>query len=71
MCHRELTRRESEILALVVEGYTNKEIAKQLGIRERTVQAHRANMMNKLAARNLVQLIRHAVQRGLVVIEND
>lgn len=52
-----LTRREREIAMFVVEGLTNKEIARRLDLSHRTVEAHRSRMMEKLAARNTAELI--------------
>lgn len=52
-----LTKREREVLAEVRRGQLNKQIAFRLGISDRTVEIHRANMMNKLGARNLVDVI--------------
>jgi DNA-binding NarL/FixJ family response regulator len=61
-----LTEREREILTLVAEGYTNKEIACHLSITIKTVETHRANIMNKLGIHDLPSLVRYAVRRGLV-----
>ncbi|MCG3113279.1 MAG: response regulator transcription factor (plasmid) [Candidatus Manganitrophus sp.] len=68
---RELTKREREVVKLVTEGYKNKEVAEELGIAVKTVETHRANIMNKLAFRNIAQLVRYAIQKGLVQIEID
>ena len=68
---RKLTQREREVIKRVAEGYKNWEIAEQLGVKVRTVEAHRTNAMNKLSLRNRVQLIRYAIQTGLVQIEVD
>lgn len=56
--HAQLSPREREVLALIVEGLTNKEIARALGLSPRTVEAHRANLFGKLGAESLAQLIR-------------
>jgi DNA-binding NarL/FixJ family response regulator len=64
-----LTKREAEIVKWVAEGYKNREIAGQLGISIKTVETHRANIMNKLGLRNLSQLIRYALQKGLIQID--
>jgi FixJ family two-component response regulator len=52
-----LTVREQELLSLIVKGYSNKEMAKELGISNRTVEAHRARIMRKMQAENLADLM--------------
>ena len=64
-----LTTREREILHLSAEGYTNIEIGKQLFISPRTVETHRANVMRKLGLRTHTELVRYALQRGILAIE--
>lgn len=61
-----LTRREKQVLALIVEGYTNAEIADQLHISVKTVESHRTNLLDKLNARNTASLVRISMERGLV-----
>lgn len=61
-----LTPREVEILRLVAEGHTNQEIADQLTLSIKTVQAHRANVMEKLDLRDITHLVRFAVRYGLI-----
>lgn len=61
-----LTERESEVLKLIAEGHTSKEIADLLVISEHTVERHRANLLDKLGLRNRVDLTRYAIRRGLV-----
>jgi DNA-binding NarL/FixJ family response regulator len=56
-----LTGREQEVLSLVLEGRSNKEIAKQLGISHRTVEIHRSRAMAKYNATTAMQLIRRAM----------
>ncbi|MBI3804657.1 MAG: response regulator transcription factor [Nitrospirae bacterium] len=63
---RALTKRETEVVELVARGYKNREVAKKLGVAVKTVETHRANVMNKLALRNIAQLIRYAIQKGIV-----
>lgn len=66
---RPLTKREEEIVRLISGGLRNKDVAKVLGISVKTVETHRVNIMNKLALQNLAQLIRYAVQKGLIHID--
>lgn len=60
-----LTRREREVCRLLAQGYTNAEIAKQLGISIRTVQTHRQNIMGKLEFTSRAELVAFAVRTGL------
>lgn len=53
-----LTRREKEVLDLVLEGFTNKEIATQLGLSHRTVELHRSRVMAKMKAQSIVELVK-------------
>lgn len=61
-----LTSREREILQLVAEGYSNRDIAALLGISQRTVEIHRANMMRKLGLKGVPEVVKYAVQHGFV-----
>ena len=61
-----LSARESEIVKLVAEGMTSKEIAATLVISEKTVERHRANVLEKLGLRDRVDLTRYAIRRGLI-----
>ena len=61
-----LTPREIEILRLVAEGQTNQEIADRLTLSIKTVQTHRANVMEKLDLRDITQLVRFAVRYSLI-----
>ncbi len=61
-----LTPRESEILKLVAEGHSSREIAETLVISVKTVERHRANILEKLGMRDRVELTRYAIRRGLV-----
>ena len=60
-----LTPREQEVLALVVTGRLNKQIAGQLGVSEMTVKVHRSQAMRKMRAKSLVDLVRMADQLGV------
>ncbi|HET6505393.1 MAG TPA: response regulator transcription factor [Baekduia sp.] len=62
-----LTPRELEVLKLVAEGHTSDEIAELLVISRKTVDRHRANMLEKLGMRDRVDLTRYAIRRGLIV----
>ncbi len=66
-----LTSREQEILELIANGCTNAEVAEQLTISPRTVETHRANLMRKLGLRNQAELIRYALQRGIISLKNN
>jgi DNA-binding NarL/FixJ family response regulator len=61
-----LTPRETEIVKLVAEGHTSKEIAELLVISVKTVERHRANVLEKLGMRDRVDLTRYAIRRGLI-----
>jgi DNA-binding NarL/FixJ family response regulator len=62
----ELSPREQEVVKLVAEAHTNKEIAELLHLSEKTVENHRANAMRKLGMRDRVELVRYAIRRGLI-----
>lgn len=64
-----LTPRQREILQLVAEGHTSKEIAERLGLSFKTVEAHRAQLMERLGVHDLAGLVRFAVRVGLVTPE--
>jgi len=63
-----LTNREREILQLIAEGKTTKQIASVLGISVKTVETHRSHIMDKLQIRDTAGLIRYALRRGLVTL---
>jgi len=62
----ELTSRETEVLQLIAEGFSNKQIAGELGISIKTVEKHRQQVMNKLNIHDVAGLTRHAISKGLV-----
>jgi len=61
-----LTPREVEVVKLVAEGHTSDEIAEMLVISRKTVDRHRANILEKLGVRDRVDLTRYAIRRGLI-----
>ncbi|MBL4576457.1 MAG: response regulator transcription factor [Opitutaceae bacterium] len=62
---KNLTKREEEVLQLVVEGRTSKEIAKSLGLSDRTIDGHRSKVMKKLDIRDIPSLKKYAIENGL------
>ncbi len=66
--HREdpLSPRESEVVKLIAEGHTSREIAETLVLSEKTIERHRENVLAKLGLRDRVALTRYAIRRGLV-----
>jgi DNA-binding NarL/FixJ family response regulator len=65
-----ITRREKEILALVVEGLTNSEIAARLFVSQWTVDSHRKSLMAKFNTKNTARLIKYAYENGLIVLNS-
>jgi len=66
-----LTPREFEVLACIADGLTNREIAEQLVISVKTVDRHRENIMRKLNLHNRVELVRYAIEKGLIPVSGD
>lgn len=66
---QEMTKREKEILQLVVGGYTSKKIAAHLDLSQRTVDHHRSNLLRKFNKKNSVDLVNFAVRNGFVTSE--
>jgi RNA polymerase sigma factor (sigma-70 family) len=64
-----LSERERQVLQLLTEGKTTKQIAKRLHISPKTVEVHRLNMMNKLKIDSIAQLTKYAIQEGLTLPE--
>ena len=62
----QLTPRELEVVKLIAEAHTNKQIAEALHLSEKTVESHRGNVLAKLGMRDRVELVRYAIRRGLV-----
>ena len=67
--YRSLTDREREIFHLAAEGYKNAELADRLSISPRTVETHRANLMRKLGLRTQTDLVRYAIRRGILPLD--
>jgi DNA-binding NarL/FixJ family response regulator len=61
-----LTAREMEVVKLIAEGYSSQQIAEALVISEKTVERHRANILEKLGMHDRVELTRYAIRRGLI-----
>lgn len=61
-----LTRREIEVLKLIADGESGKQIAEKLGIAFRTARSHRSNLMEKLDAHDTATLVRYAIRTGLI-----
>ena len=61
---RELTAREQEVLRLIAQGYSNKEISNELTISVKTVESHKTNIMQKLELKNRTGIVRYAVRQG-------
>jgi len=66
-----LTRREREVLKMAAEGLTSGEISEKLAISPRTVEVHRANAMHKLNLKSQSDLVRYAVRRGLLPLNEE
>ena len=61
-----LTPRELDVVKLIAEAHTNRQIAEILSLSEKTVESHRGNVLAKLGMRDRVELVRYAVRRGLI-----
>ena len=61
-----LTAREREVMQLVCEGSSTKEVARTLGIGVKTAENHRSRVLQKLQTRNTAELVRYAARRGLI-----
>jgi two-component system response regulator NreC len=66
----ELTGREREVLTCIAEGMTNREIAETLVISTKTVDRHRENIMRKLNLHNRVELVKYAIEKGLISVSS-
>jgi len=66
---QELTKREKEILQLVVQGLTSRKMAEQLNLSQRTIDHHRSNLLRKFNRKNSVDLVNYAVRNGFVTTD--
>jgi len=66
----EISKREEEVLKLIVDGLTSVEIATELNISNRTVETHRRNILHKLDVRNTAELVRYAIEHDLIGKDN-
>ena len=64
--HNDLTKREREVLALIANGFSNVEISKKLFLSAKTVDSHRTNLMKKIGAKNVAEVVRYAMQSGII-----
>lgn len=64
----DLTKREQEVLTLVANGKSNKEVADELFISIKTVETHKSNILGKLGLKNTTELVRYAIKKGLIVL---
>ena len=64
-----LSQREHEILKLVAEGKTSREIAERLSISPKTVDTYRSRLMHKIGVKNLAGLVKFAIRHGLISLE--
>jgi FixJ family two-component response regulator len=70
-CYASLTPREREVMTLVISGLLNKQVGGELGISEITVKAHRGQVMRKMNAESLPELVTMAARLGLRSAPND
>jgi DNA-binding NarL/FixJ family response regulator len=66
--YQQLTDREKEILKLVAEGYTTKEIADISVVSAKTVEGHKTNLMAKLDIHNKTDLVKYAIRKGIITV---
>ncbi len=67
---KSLTNREREVFQMVAEGHSSTEIAERLTISARTVETHRSNLMRKLGLGNQTELIRFAIRKGVLPLDD-
>lgn len=64
--HSTISPREKEVIQLIIDGNTTKEIAKKLFLSKHTIESHRQNILSKLQLKNTAELVKYAIQKGLV-----
>ncbi|MCS6886093.1 MAG: LuxR C-terminal-related transcriptional regulator [Acidobacteriota bacterium] len=64
-----LSRRERQIVKLIADGFSSREIAENLSVSPRTIEAHRANIYRKLGMHNLAELIKYAIKNGIAAVD--
>ena len=67
--YEKLTDREREVLQLITEGFSNREVAEQLHISVKTVGVHRINLMHKLNIHNMTELTKYALRKGVISLD--
>ncbi len=65
----DLSQREKDVLQLIAEGFKTKEMARRLGVTDRTVETYRRRLMTKLSVHSIAGLIKHAIAKGIVKID--
>lgn len=68
--YQSLTDREREVLQLLAEGHTNREVAEMLSISVKTVETHRAHLLEKLGISTLADLIKFAIRKGVITLDD-
>jgi DNA-binding NarL/FixJ family response regulator len=64
--HTKISNREKEVIQLIVDGNTTKDIAKKLFLSKHTIESHRQNILLKLQLKNSAELVKYAIQKGLI-----
>ena len=67
--YEKLTDREREVLQLIAEGYSTREIADKLNVSVKTVGVHRTNLMEKLEIHNVTDLVKYALRKGIISLD--
>ena len=63
-----MTDRERDVLKLIAEGHTTKEVADILVVSPRTVEGHKTNLMAKLGIHNRIELVKYALRKGIITL---